>query len=335
MMTMRERLLRYAEWVWSPTQASMRGLSLAAVITNAGIICTGEAVRLSESGLGCSDWPKCSASDLFASNAADPDQGLLHTWIEFGNRLLNVPLFIVAVLVFIAAWRYRDQGRRRKDLLWLASALPGGIIAQAVLGGIVVLTKLHPALVSMHFLLSSAIVAAAVVLYVRCGEGDGPVRNLVRADLRLMTALLAAATAVMLAAGTVVTGTGPLAGSANTPRYHLPLEGVTQFHADIGWFLGAIAVGTLIGIRFGNAPLRTVRLAWLTLALIGLQGAIGYIQYFNHLPAGLVWVHSVVSVVILIVVLMLYLSTRERVSKDPVPSTEEAALATPASAQNR
>ena len=334
MLAMRERFERYAAWVWSPTQASMRGLALAAVISNAVIICTGEAVRLSSSGLGCSDWPKCSTSDLFASKSADPDQGLLHTWIEFGNRLLNVPLFAVAVLAFIAAWRYRDQGRRRKDLLWLASTLPGGIIAQAVLGGILVLEKLNPALVSAHFMLSMGIVAAAVVFYVRCGEGDGPVRNLVRADLRLMAALLAVVTAAMLAAGTVVTGTGPLAGDASVARYHLPLEGVTQFHADIGWFLGAIAVGTLIGVRFGNAPLRTVRLAWVSLALVGVQGVIGYVQYFNQLPAGLVWVHSCVSVLIWIAVVLLYLSTRVRVARGSADAAA-AVPATPERAQTR
>jgi cytochrome c oxidase assembly protein subunit 15 len=288
----------------------MRALSLAGVVANLVIMSTGAAVRLSSSGLGCPDWPKCTGRSLVASHAAG--QSTLNTWIEFGNRLLNFPLFAIAVLAFIAAWRYREQGRKRKDLIWLAATLPGGIIAQAVLGGILVLAHLNPALVSIHFLLSSSIVAAAVVFYVRCGEGAGPVRNLVRRDLRLMAALLAGATGLDLAAGTVVTGTGPLAGNASAARYHLPLEGVTQFHADIGWFLGALAIGTLIGVRFGGAPVRAVRLAWLVLVLLVVQGAMGYLQYFNHLPAGLVWVHVTTSVMVWIAVLLLYLSTRER-----------------------
>lgn len=318
-----DQFRKIAEPVLSPTRSSTRALALAAILANAVIISTGEAVRLSSSGLGCPDWPKCTRADLFASRSAG--QTTLNTWIEFGNRLLNIPLFAIAVLAFIAAWRYRDAGRRRKDLIWLAGALPGGIVAQAVLGGIVVLTHLNPALVSAHFLLSSSIVAAAVVFYVRCDEGDGPVRNLVRRELRLMTALLAAATVVMLAAGTVVTGTGPLAGNVDAPRYHLPLEGVTQFHADIGWFLGATAIGTLIGARFGNAPLRVVRFAWLTFVLLVVQGALGYIQYFNHLPAGLVWVHASTSVLVWITVLLLYLSTRERVSTASADAGAEAA----------
>ncbi len=324
---MRELMSRYVAAVWTPTRTSMRNLALAGVITNAVIMSTGEAVRLSQSGLGCPDWPQCTVKSLVAAHT--PGQTTLNTWIEFGNRLLNVPLFAVAVLAFIAAWRYRDGGRRRKDLLWLAGALPGGIIAQAVMGGLVVLTHLNPALVSAHFLLSASIVAAAVVLYVRCDEGDGPVRNLVRPDLRLMAALLTGVTAVMLAAGTVVTGTGPHAGNATAPRYHLPLVGVTQFHADIGWFLAALSVGLLIGVRFGNTSLRTVRLAWLTFGLLMVQGAIGYTQYFNHLPAGLVWVHATTAVLIWIVVLLLYLSTRERVSTaaeaEAVPVASEPA----------
>jgi cytochrome c oxidase assembly protein subunit 15 len=331
-MGVRERFARYYALVMTPTMGSMRALALGGVITNAVIMSTGEAVRLSQSGLGCPDWPKCTVRSLVAARSAG--QSTANTWIEFGNRLLNVPLFVVAVLAFVAAWRYRENGRARKDLLWLAGSLPGGIVAQAVLGGILVLAHLNPVLVSAHFLLSIGIVAAAVVFYVRCAEGDGPVRTIVRRDLRLMAALLVAVTVVMEAAGTVVTGTGPHAGSADVARYHLPLVGVTQFHADIGWFLSALAIGTLIGVRFGSTPLRTVRLAWLTFTLLMVQGAIGYTQYFSHLPAGLVWVHASTAVLIWIVVLLLYLSTRERVSTaqngETLPGETAAVPATPA-----
>jgi cytochrome c oxidase assembly protein subunit 15 len=96
------------------------------------------------------------------------------------------------------------------------------------------------------------------------------------------------------------------------PRFHFSLENVTQLHADIGWFIGAIAVALVIGLRFSDAPRRTVRFGWIVLAGLGVQGIIGYTQYFNHLPAGLVWVHVSSSVVLWIFVLRLYLSTRER-----------------------
>jgi cytochrome c oxidase assembly protein subunit 15 len=118
--------------------------------------------------------------------------------------------------------------------------------------------------------------------------------------------------ALMMTAGTVVTGTGPLAGAADVARYHLPLEGVTQLHADIGWLLGGLMAGLLIGLRLGHAPARAIRLGWLLLGLILLQGVVGYTQYFTGLPAGLVWVHVTGSVAIWITALLLAYSLRDR-----------------------
>jgi len=305
--------------VLQPTQSSLRGLALASVIANAVIISTGAAVRLSSSGLGCPDWPQCTQASVVAAHSAG--QSTLNTWIEFGNRLLNFPLVVIAGLTFIACLRYRPDGRRRRDLVWLSAVLPLGVIAQAVVGGIVVLTDLNPAMVSAHFLLSAGVIlTAAVVLRTWVGEGAGPARSLVRTDLRVLAGLLVGVTAVMLAAGTVVTGSGPLAGTrvdshgqrSTVPRFHFALENITQLHADVGWFIGALAVALVIGLRFSAAPRRTVRLGWLVLGWLGVQGVIGYVQYFNHLPAGLVWVHVALSVVLWILVLELYLSTRER-----------------------
>jgi heme A synthase len=307
----RAGLWRIASPVLSPTPVSMRTLALASVIADTVIMSTGAAVRLSSSGLGCPDWPRCSTSDIVASKNAG--QTLLNTWIEFSNRLLNFPLVVIAALVFIAAWRFRPDGRsRRRDLFWLGVAQPAGIVAQAVIGGIVVLTKLNPAAVSIHFLVSASIVAAAVVLYIRCGEGTAPPTALVRRDLRLVSAALVAVTAVMLAAGTVVTGTGPLAGNAAAPRYKLPLEGVTQLHADIGWLMTGLAVALVLGLRVSGAPPRAMRAAWIMIAALGLQGVIGYVQYFNHLPAGLVWFHVTGAILVWIAVLRLFFSLRDR-----------------------
>jgi cytochrome c oxidase assembly protein subunit 15 len=296
------------------------------MISNAVVIATGAAVRLSSSGLGCPDWPNCTKSSDFASHSSG--QTLLNSWIEFGNRLLNFPLVAIAGLTFIAFFCWQRQQRAagrpgRKDLVRLAAVLPLGVIAQAVIGGIVVLTRLNPALVSVHFLLSTAIIlTSAVVLHARtvaleqrAGQPAGA--PAVRIDLRLLAGLLTAVTALMLAAGTIVTGTGPLAGTEidshghlkTVPRFHFSLEAVTQLHADIGWFIGALAVALVLGLRYAGAPARTVRLGWVVLVGLGLQGIIGYVQYFNHLPAGLVWVHVALSVLIWIWVLQLYLST--------------------------
>jgi heme a synthase len=315
---------RFARPVLAPTAQSMRRIALAGVVADTVIMSTGAAVRLSSSGLGCPDWPRCSAADIVASRNAG--QTLLNTWIEFGNRLLNFPLVIITVIVFIAAWRFRPQGTRRRDLVWLAAIQPAGVFAQAAIGGIVVLTHLNPAAVSVHFLVSASIVAAAVVLHVRCTEGTGPPATVVRGDLYLLSAVLVAVTSLMLAAGTVVTGTGPLAGHADTPRYKLPLEGVTQLHADIGWLLAGLAVALVLGLRASGAPPRARRASWVMIAALVIQGVIGYIQYFTHLPAGLVWVHVTGSVLVWIAVLRLLLFMRDR---GPLmrPSPEPAAAA--------
>lgn len=309
-----------------PTPASMRGIALAAVIANAVIMMSGAAVRLSKSGLGCPDWPKCTASSLVVTNV--PHQTLLNTWIEFGNRVLTYPDVAVCVVAFVAAWQFRPPGstRRRRDLVWLAAALPAGVAAQAVVGGIVVLTKLNPAWVAGHFCLSIAIVAAAVLLHVRCRESTGPARSLVRADLRVLAAVLVAATGAMIAAGTVVDGAGPLVGNAAAPRFDVSFTGATQFHADIGWLMGGLSLALVLGLTLSRAPRPAVRWGWATIALVAVQGSIGYAQYFGGMPPALVWVHVSVAVIIWIVVLRLLLSLRERgsVGENASPPTADA-----------
>jgi len=295
----------------APTPVAVRRWALGGVISSAVIILTGAAVRLSQSGLGCPDWPKCTASSVAASGATgDP---LIHRWIEFGNRLVTVSVFVVAIGVFVAAWQFRGaDGRRRRDLVWLAAAQPGAIVAQAVIGGVVVITKLNPALVSLHFVASIALVAATVALYVRCQEGTGPARMFAPQPVRFVALGVVGTVALMMTVGTVVTGTGPLAGAHDVARYHVPLEGITQLHADIGWLLAGQMVALLLGLHITDAPRKAVRLGWLLLALIGFQGVVGYAQYFSGLPAGLVWVHVTGSTAIWITALLLPYSLRDR-----------------------
>jgi heme a synthase len=326
-----------------PSLRAVRTLALASMAANAGIIVTGAAVRLSQSGLGCPDWPKCTGQSLVA--ARSPGQTMVNTWIEFGNRLLTLVVMAVAVAVFVAAWRLRQTGgdgkpARRRDLVRLAAAQPAGIVLQAVLGGILVLTALNPAVASVHFLVSMAIVALSVVLYERCaadsaparasalaggsggspprasaltgGSGGSPPRaSAVRADLRVLSGVVTALAGLMFAAGTVVTGTGPLAGNARAPRYHLPLAGVTQLHADIGWLFAGLAIALVVGLKLTGAPRRAVRLGWVLLVLLTVQGAIGYTQYFTGLPPLLVGVHVAGSVLVWIAALRLFFAVRE------------------------
>lgn len=314
--------------VLAPSAASMRRIALAGVVASAGIMMTGAAVRLSQSGLGCPDWPACTAHSIVAGGTSGAT--LVHRWIEFGNRLLTGAILVVSVIVAVAAWRFSPGGGRRRDLVLLGFLQPAGIVAQAVIGGVVVLTGLDPVWVSVHFMLSVALLAASVVLYVRATEGTAPARSLVRRDLRLLAAAVVAVVAVMLAAGTVVTGTGPLAGEPGVARYHLPLEGVTQLHADIGWLITGLVLALVAGLRFSDPPPRAMRLGWALLGLILVQGSIGYIQYFTGLPAGLVWVHVVGAVLIWITALRLLFALRDR---GPLIERIRARASAPASAR--
>ena len=317
----RRQVTRLTDWLLNPTQAAMRRIALAGVIASAIIIPSGAGVRLSESGLGCSDWPKCTAASLLAAHASGGT--LVHRWIEFGNRLVTALIFVVAIAVLVAAWRFRspEAAGRRRDLVWLAAAQPAGILAQAVIGGIVVLTKLAPFWVSLHYLATLPVLAAAVTLHVRCAEGTEPPRYLVPPLTRLVARALVTVTAAMLVAGTLVTGTGPLAGAPSVPRYHfLSLAAVTQLHADIGWVLGTLALMTVLVLHLTQAPVAAIRLGWISCGLIGLQGVIGYVQYFTGLPAGLVWVHVANTAIIWIAVLRLGFALRDRL---PIGLTED------------
>jgi cytochrome c oxidase assembly protein subunit 15 len=301
------RARRWAAALLDPSAAAMRRLALAAVLSGAGIVVTGAAVRLSQSGLGCTTWPKCTDTSVVAGGVSgDP---LVHRWVEFGNRLVTVAVFAVAVAVLLCAWRFGAR-RGRRDLIWLAATQPAGIAAQAVLGGVVVLTRLNPVWVALHFALSMVLVAAAVVLHVRSAEPAGPRTALVGPEVRLLAWSLLAVVSVMLAAGTVVTGTGPLAGAPSVPRFHFRLAAVTQLHADIGWLLGGLAVALVLVLRVTGAPAAATRLGWLLLGGLAVQGALGYAQYFAGLPAGLVWVHVSWSVLVWIGTLRLVLALR-------------------------
>lgn len=325
------RLRSLADIALNPTELVMRRLALAGVISSALIIWTGGAVRLTESGLGCTTWPDCTSGKLVASGVTgDP---LIHRWVEFGNRVATTLIFIFAIMIFIAAWRYRPSKtasqrsvgtatadrKRRRDLVWLASAQPAGIVAQAVIGGIVVLTKLAPFWVSLHFIATLPVLAAAVVLHVRCTEGTAKPVWLVQPLVRYVVVALVAVTTIMMLVGTLVTGTGPLAGAGDVQRYHfLSLTGVTQLHADIGWVLGTVAVMAVACLQLTGAPARAMRIGWIVLGLIAAQGAIGYVQYFAHLPAGLVWVHVANAALVWIAVIRLYFALRDRNLPAPV-----------------
>lgn len=316
-------LVRPFDAVWRPTSVSMRWLALLGMAGNALIMSTGAAVRVSGSGLGCPTWPKCTGDSLVPTRTAD--HPAVNMAIEFGNRLLTFLVLAIGAAVFVAALRLRP---RRRDLMRLAAVQPLSVVAQVIVGGIVVLTDLDPVAVSAHFLISPALLAAATALWVRSCEGDEPSRRLVRDELVWLTRALVAVVFVLLIAGTVVTGTGPHAGDAKAPRFGFDIEQVAQLHADIVWATVGLTFALLLGLRLTNAPGRVQRRALELLAVEMAQGVIGYVQYFTGVPGPLVVLHVLGSALVWIATLRVAFAVRER-GEVPraVPATATAAPA--------
>ncbi|WP_037559099.1 COX15/CtaA family protein [Spirillospora albida] len=300
-------LLRARDAVWNPTPASLRLLALLGVLGNAMIVATGGAVRVTKSGLGCPEWPRCTGDSLVPTHS--PEHPALNMAIEFGNRMITFVVLAVGIAVFVAALRLRP---RRGDLVWWALAQPMSVVAQAVIGGIVVLTELHPASVSLHFLVSPVLLIFCVGLWVRAGEGDAPPRPLAPPAVRRLSAALLAASAAVLVAGTVVTGSGPHAGDADSRRWGFNIEDVTRVHSVLAWLTAALAIAVTITLYRAKAPAPAKRRAHELLALIAAQGAVGYIQYFTGVPGALVVLHMLGAVLMWIAAFRLHFALRDR-----------------------
>lgn len=254
----------------------LKPLAWATLVANCGIVVTGGVVRLTGSGLGCPTWPRCTEDSFVPRGALEH-----HSVIEFGNRLLTYVLAAIAVATFIAAWR---TGRRELRVLALVIGL--GIPAQAVIGGITVLTGLDPWVVAFHLLVSMAIICLAVRLLLAVDRPLPPARS--GPVTRLAWTTFAAGWAVLYL-GTVVTGAGPWAGDVDAPRSGLDPLRVSQLHADAVFLFLGLTVGLWLAAL---AERRSAARAVLALLLIELaQGTIGFVQYFTDLPAVLVGFH--------------------------------------------
>jgi cytochrome c oxidase assembly protein subunit 15 len=260
----------------------LRPLAWATLVANCVLVVTGGAVRLTASGLGCPTWPRCTDRSFRPHGALD-----VHEAIEFGNRMLTFVLVAIAVATLVAAC-LAGLRNGRLDLLILALLLALGIPAQAVIGGVTVLTGLNPWVVSLHLLCSLAIIGLAVVFLWRL---DRPTTHRRRGPDVTLAWLTFASGWLVLLVGTVVTGSGPHAGDIDSPRNGLnPLQ-VSQLHADLVFLFVGLTVGLLFAVRAaGRTP--AVRRAVLTLLGLELaQGTIGFVQYFTDLPVVLVGFH--------------------------------------------
>ncbi|KOX19085.1 heme A synthase [Nocardiopsis sp. NRRL B-16309] len=312
-----------ARTIWTPTVRSLRAWALGNIVVNAGIAVTGATVRVTSSGLGCSEWPRCTP-DSFVP--VDTGHAALNAAIEFGNRTLTFLVLAVGVITLIAVLR---MAPRRRDLTRLAVIIPFGVLGQGVVGGITVWTDLHPASVATHFLLSMVVTFLAVALYVRCQEPEGTPRISVGPMLHTVSVGLVVVGFLLLVAGTVVTGTGPHGGDAEAPRWGLDLAMVTRVHSSLAWLtlLGALAA-TVIAFRTGTRrPVRMSSVALLVVVL--LQGVVGYVQYALALPESLVVLHVLGSTVTWVAISRLYFAT-SRLVPPGTPLSDDPAVPAPA-----
>jgi cytochrome c oxidase assembly protein subunit 15 len=297
-------------------------LALANAVANGAIVVTGGAVRLTGSGLGCPTWPRCTSESFVAT----PELAG-HGVIEFGNRLLTFVLAAVAIATVVAVWR-----SERRDLRPLAVLTFLGIPAQALLGGVTVLTGLNPWTVASHFLVSIVLIALATVLWLRSRE-PGVGQPLLRRPLALLVTGAAAVTAVVLVLGTLVTGSGPHSGDVDADdvptgdRMGFDVELISQLHADAVFLLVGLTVALLVSLYATDAPGRVKRAARDLLVVQLAQGVVGYVQYFTDLPIALVLLHMLGAVLVTAFTARLVWSVRGPASELPLDRPQVPASA--------
>ncbi len=288
-------------------------ITLIALVALVFIIVTGAAVRLTGSGLGCSDWPTCEENSLVAPLE-------YHAMIEFVNRLIT-GLVSAAVIVAVLGSLVRQP--RRRDLTWWSLGLVAGVIGQIILGGLTVLFELRPPFVIAHFVLSMVLVWNAVVLHQRGRFASVASLPVVAPKVRALSRVLIVSASAVILTGTIVTGTGPHGGDEEVDRLSFSLEAVARVHSATVWIFLALTIVMLIVLRKTGAPASVDRHAWLLVGAIVVQGAIGYIQYFTGVPPWLVILHVFGSVVIWMTVLGFHLSLRARPLEAPNDSPIE------------
>ena len=306
----------------------MRALAIAAVVAQGGIAVTGSIVRVTGSGLGCPTWPECVPGSLVPT--PHPEIEPITQWIEFSNRLLTFAVVLIAGACLLAAMATRPY---RSRLTRLALVQPLGVIAQALIGGVVVRLLLVWWSVTVHLLVSMVLVWLAMQLVKAATDGDGPPRMLVPGPVRGLVATSTAVLAVLLVAGTFVTATGPHAGDAATPRLNLDMATVAQLHADVLFAYLGLLVGLGFALRTVAAPARVWRrYAWLV-AVVLAQGAIGGIQFVLGVPEALVSIHVLGAGLVTVAAAAMWAGLVERPHAapeprpQPVPPPAEPALA--------
>ena len=274
--------------------------STVLLFLQAALVVTGGAVRLTGSGLGCPTWPECTPGSYTpVPHQAEP---VLNVWIEFGNRMLTFALVLASLVLIVAVLK---SGRR--DLRSLAVGQFLGIFGQGILGGITVLTGLHPITVALHLLLSMVLIAGATSIHIRRFE---PSINIETSKLTRSLAILHVLIVfLVMILGTVVTGSGPHAGDAQAERFTFDIRTVAILHADFVIFLFGITLAFFVAV--GTSAQTKIKLRTFTIIALA-QGIIGYVQYFLGVPALIVGLHLLGAAVLWISAWRVFLSSRIR-----------------------
>jgi cytochrome c oxidase assembly protein subunit 15 len=274
--------------------------STVLLFLQAALVVTGGAVRLTGSGLGCPTWPECTPGSYTpVPHQAEP---VLNVWIEFGNRMLTFALVLASLVLIVTVLK---SGRR--DLRSLAVGQFLGIFGQGILGGITVLTGLHPITVALHLLLSMVLIAGATSIHIRRFE---PSINIETSKLtRSLANLHVMIVFLVMILGTVVTGSGPHAGDAQAERFTFDIRTVAILHADFVIFLFGITIAFFVAV--GTSAQTKIKLRTFTIIALA-QGIIGYVQYFLGVPALIVGLHLLGAAVLWISAWRVFLSSRIR-----------------------
>ncbi|MBS2534492.1 COX15/CtaA family protein [Catenulispora sp. NF23] len=294
---------------WRTPPAVLTWTCFAAFVANIGIIVTGGAVRLTDSGLGCPTWPTCTDGSLVPTSRLGA-----YGVVEFTNRMLTFAVSVAVGAAIIACMRWHPRRAVLNKLSW---TLFVGVVVQAVIGGISVRTHLAPIWVSVHMLVSLGMVALSYVLWVRSREpnDDDPTAT-VQPILRRLGYLLTAGVGALLIAGTIVTGSGPHSGAkAGDPghkRFPLSPANATQLHADLVFLVVGLTVALWFGLKATGAGPRVLTTVRDLFLLLMAQGVIGYVQYFTHLPVLLVGIHMFGAAIVWAATWRVLLAMRER-----------------------
>jgi heme a synthase len=297
------------------TPRAFRRLTLTNLVLLAIIIVSGAAVRLTDSGLGCRDWPNCNAESFVSV-------GTRHEAIEQLNRVFSGVIVVPIVLVLIASYRRQPRRRDFVELSWVMLAL---YLANAVLGGISVIVKLAWVTVMGHFLLAIALVAVALTMHKRAAEPEGRRIPVVSTRVMQLARAIYAGTIWVLVMGTLVTAAGPHGGDLEARRLSIPIPDLARVHAvSVDVLVGLVLVLVVVLVR-ERAPRRVLATVSIALIVMIAQGILGYVQYFKGIPELLVGFHVAGAVTVFGTVQWLLLEMRLPLARTLEPGLDASA----------